>query len=86
MSRQNSDIIREHIGKEFLKGKSVPDDETNLIEDEIIDSLGIFMLVAFIEEEFKISVDPEDIVIENFETVSALSRLVDSRLDADKTK
>jgi acyl carrier protein len=53
---------------------------TNLIEEEILDSLGIFAVVAFIEEKFGIEVDPEDVTIDNFETVDAICDLVARRL------
>jgi len=55
-------------------------DATNLIEEEIIDSLGIFSVVGFIEERFGVAIDPEDVTIENFETIDAIASLIATRL------
>jgi acyl carrier protein len=61
-----------------------PDDlvapEVRLVEDEIVDSLGIFSLVDFIEDHFGVSVDPEEITIDNFGTLAAIEGLVAGKL------
>ena len=50
-----------------------------LIDNEVLDSLGIFELVGFIEDEFDIDVQDDDLVPENFENVEAISQLVERR-------
>lgn len=52
---------------------------TNLIEEELLDSLGIFAIVAFLEERFGVEIDPEDVTIDNFETIDAICELVARR-------
>jgi acyl carrier protein len=54
--------------------------DLRLVEEEVIDSLGIFSLVDFIESRFGITVDPEDITIENFSTIRAIDALVERKL------
>ncbi len=51
-----------------------------LIEEDVIDSLGIFSLVEFIDGRFDIDIDPEEITIENFGTLRAIDALVRSKL------
>ena len=46
--------------------------DDDLLVGEIIDSLGMMRLVAFIEETFKIKVPLEDITIQHFRTVEAI--------------
>jgi acyl carrier protein len=82
----NSDIrnaIREYLTKEF--GQDRPDftlsDDTNLLQAQIIDSLGIFMLTAFLEERYGITIDPDEVLIEHFETIVDVSRFVESKLE-----
>nr|WP_161501224.1 acyl carrier protein [Rhodopirellula sp. SM50] len=41
-----------------------------------IDSMGIMRLVAFLETEFGVSVPPEDVTIENFETPQTIADYV----------
>lgn len=60
------------------KGKISPQDD--LLGEGIINSLGILQLVAFIEERFNLAIADEDVVIENFQSVDALSTYVDNHL------
>ncbi|MFV2001272.1 MAG: acyl carrier protein [Acidimicrobiia bacterium] len=73
--------ISEYIRSEFVQEGMDADVETaNLLEEEIIDSLGIFTLVSFIEDRFGVTVDPEEVNLDNFETVAAVTRLVESKM------
>ena len=48
----------------------------------LVDSLELMKLMAFVEEEFGIVLDDEDITIEHFRTIGAVEGLVNSRLAA----
>ncbi len=54
--------------------------DTPLIEEDIIDSMGIFRLIAFLEEEFGFTLKHEEVVMESFETIVAIAALVEARL------
>jgi acyl carrier protein len=73
-------IITDYIKTEFAGGSDVDIATANLLEEEIIDSLGIFTLVSFIEDKFGVSVDPEEVNLDNFETVDAVTKLVEGKL------
>ena len=74
-------IIQKFILDELAKGrKKTIDVNDDLLGEGIIDSLGILQLVAFIEEKFNYTVPDEDVVIENFMSVSALSHYLDQKL------
>jgi acyl carrier protein len=51
--------------------------DTPLLEQNIVDSLQIVQLVGFLESHFGIFVDVEELVPENFETVSAVVAMVE---------
>lgn len=53
--------------------------DVNLIEEGVVDSLGIFLLIDLIENHFDVSVEPEDVVLANFETIDAMVRMVASK-------
>lgn len=53
------------------------DDATPLIENGIVDSMGLMQIVAFIEERTGIRVPDDEIAPDNFETVGAISQLVE---------
>ena len=48
----------------------------------LLDSLAIAQLVAFLEEEFRISLRDEDLVAEHFESLDSVTALVETRLRA----
>lgn len=73
-------ILAEYIEKELAKGrKSHIDYEEDLLSEGIIDSLGILQLVAFIEDKFGIQIEDEDVVLENFQSISALTSYLETR-------
>jgi len=53
-----------------------------LLDEGLIDSVGIFELVAFIERDFGVSVHDEEIVPENFETVAHIARFIERKQNA----
>jgi acyl carrier protein len=73
--------IRDYIRRELMADKQdAPlDDDENLIDAGIVDSLGIFLVIAFIESEFAIKIQPEDVVLENFATINTIHRLIARR-------
>lgn len=75
------DQIREFV-KEAAQRKGVNDvtDTTSLVESGVIDSLGIFRLVSFLEENCKVRISDEEIVGENFETIDAIDGFVTAKL------
>jgi acyl carrier protein len=74
------EAIRVQISEEFLDGRRTElTDETRLVEEEIIDSLGIFLLLGFIKDRLGVEVAPEDVTLENFASVNAIASLVERR-------
>jgi acyl carrier protein len=54
--------------------------EYQLIENDVLDSLGIYQMVTLLQDEFAIEIDDLELLPENFETIGAMSRLVDSKV------
>jgi len=50
-----------------------------LIDNQVLDSLGIYQMVTFIQDEFDIEVDAMELVPDNFETIGAIERLVNDK-------
>ncbi len=75
--------VREQVISEFMDGQGDKlTDETRLVEEEIIDSLGIFLMLGFIKERFGIEVDPEDVTLDNFASVNTIVDLINGKRDA----
>jgi acyl carrier protein len=54
--------------------------DTDIIGEGLVDSLGIFKLIAFVEEAFKITIEPDEVLLENFQTLRALRNLIVKKL------
>jgi acyl carrier protein len=73
--------IKDFILKEFLPGEN-PDELTEttpLISGGILDSLATIKLVAFLEEQFKITVEAHEADVEHLNTLSDIARFVQSK-------
>ncbi len=55
-------------------------DETSFLENGIVDSTSVLELVAFIEEQFSISIKDSEVIPENFDSISCLSRFINSKV------
>jgi acyl carrier protein len=77
----NHALIIKFIQDNLLTGKGrielLPEDD--LLGSGLLDSMGVMRLVGFVEENFKIKIPPEDIVIENFMDVKAITNYVESQ-------
>lgn len=71
--------IKAFITKEFLHGDPGQALNENLVHSGIIDSLGILTLINFLEQQFNAAIEPEDVVLENFETIQDICNLVQLR-------
>jgi acyl carrier protein len=54
-------------------------DSYPLLEAEAIDSLAVFTIVQFLEDQFGIEVGDDDLVVENFATIDAIANMVAAR-------
>jgi len=58
------------------------DNNTDLIDSGVIDSLALVMLVGLFEEEFNCALEPEELVEDNFRTLDIMASLVSDRMEA----
>ena len=72
------DQIREFIQVQLAEPKGIASftDDEALMETGVIDSLGIFRLVSFLEEDLKVRVSDEEINAETLKSVNAIEELV----------
>jgi acyl carrier protein len=70
--------IRQHIVRRILlkKDEGILNMDDSLIKAGIIDSLGIQMLITFLEREYQIAIPEEELYPENFETINDIANLV----------
>ena len=77
---RDEQAIRESV-RHFLRSVGIPefDDDDNLFELGIVNSLFAVQLVTFIEHTFALEVGPEDLDIDNFRSLNATTSFVASR-------
>jgi len=75
-----SEVVKEFIIDNFLFGDGAKiTNDTPLLEKGIIDSTGVLELVAFIEDNFKVTVKDEELVQENFSSLIAIEKFLQSK-------
>ena len=68
--------IREYIVSQHLDGRSELDPKTPLLEWGVIDSLALTDVLAFIEDEFEVTIPAEEITPENLRDLESIAALV----------
>ena len=70
--------IRQFIIENFLFGDttSAPGDDDSFLEHGIIDSTGVLELVEFIEENFGIKIEDEELVPENLDSINSIVNFI----------
>lgn len=71
------EIIRNFIGR-FIKRGNVGDDD-NLFEQSGINSLFAMQLILFLEKEFDVTLDDDELNLERISSVNAIANLVESK-------
>jgi acyl carrier protein len=73
--------VRDYILKE-LRFSGPPEqltDDYPLLDNGVIDSLGLMQIIQLLEEECSVTIEDSEIVPENFATLSAIENLVESK-------
>ncbi len=75
-------ILRDFVLTELHwdEGRGVLTPDYPLIENHVVDSMGLLMLVSFVEERFGISLADEELVPEHFGTINSIARLVEKKV------
>lgn len=70
--------IRKFIYKNLVnKGEDITiSDDDNIFANGYVNSLFAMMLIDFIEKKYDVSIPPEDIEIDNFNTVNNICNLI----------
>jgi len=69
--------VREFITSNFyVADPSELLDDTSLLDQAIIDSTGVLEVIAFLEEEYAISIADEEVIPENLETIARIAGFV----------
>ena len=75
---QIEEEVREFIFENFLFGQDdqVLNNNASLLDNGIIDSTGVLELIAFLEQQFQITVEDLELVPENLDSVDRLTSFI----------
>ena len=80
---ETKEKIKTFIIENFLFGSEDGlKDETSFLEEGIIDSTGILELVTFLEEEFPITIEDEELVPENLDSINNVTAFLERKIEA----
>jgi acyl carrier protein len=70
--------------RDYITGRiSVPlADDSDFFELGLVDSLFALQLISFVEQEFSLSIEPDDLDIANFCSIDALNAFVSTKYTA----
>ena len=76
--------VKEFIERQFLVRRDIEEisEEDSLLDSGLIDSIGIFEIVSFLETQFDIAVKDEEVVPENFETIKDIVAFINTKAES----
>ena len=82
---EHKQAIREFIIENFLFGNANGlADDTSFLDEGIMDSTGALELVNFLEEEFDITVEDEELIPENLDSFANVVNFINVKLNGAK--
>ena len=87
MAGNLNEEIREFILSSFpLARKKQMKDSDPLLKSGLVDSLGVLTVVAFLEKEYSIKIEDEELVPENFETIEEIAGFLQKKTNRTAVK
>jgi acyl carrier protein len=78
----DAEVIRSYIVENFLFGDdSGLEDDASFLEEGILDSTAALELVGFLEKEFSITVDDEEVIPENLDSIINVVNFLKQKLN-----
>lgn len=74
-----TDQLREFISEVTFSDIDVIKEDTMIFEEGIFDSLGFLSLVSYVNENFEIEIENDELNEENFESIKAIVAFIDKK-------
>ena len=73
------DRLRDFIADEISSAVEADELNDDYVLRDIVDSMGLFEIVSFIESEFEVEIANEELVPRNFDTIRGIADLVKAK-------
>jgi acyl carrier protein len=74
--------VRKFVVEHFLSGRAEKLRDDGSLLGDVIDSMGVLDLVAYLQARFDITVDDEEVVPSNLDTINNLAAYIARKLEA----
>ncbi len=68
--------VRQFVEARFGAGARQVSADTHLFREGIVDSIGVLELVKFLEAQYGLTIPPEQMLLENFQSIAAMRDFV----------
>ena len=77
--------LTDFIKSDLARGKGATQlcETDDLVEAEIMDSLGIMKLILFLENNYSIKISDDDLTLENFTSIQSIDSLVQRKMKGE---
>lgn len=72
--------LHKYIVKETMSESNHIMDDTLIFEEGIFDSIGLLLLIEFIKDEFKVTTNDDELIVDNFESINSITRFIKNKL------
>ena len=75
--------VREYVRDNAAVSEGIElNDEALIFEEGLFDSMGFMALISFLDEEFDIQPEDNELIVENFESINAIVNYLSEKLSA----
>ena len=79
--------IKEELKSFFVENFSIDEkqirSENNIFDELGIDSLGMVLIITFLEKTYKIEIEQKEIVLDNFESIETLVNFIENKISRE---
>ncbi len=73
---QIKENVRGYVSENTFSNKDKITDEVLIFKEGFLDSMGLVMLITFLEDTFSLKTSDSDMIEENFESINAIADFV----------
>jgi acyl carrier protein len=77
--------IKEFLAENFMAGEENLNHDASFLELGLIDSTGVLELVAFVEDAFGLSVEDQEIIPDNFDSINKLAGFIRRKRGSERS-
>ena len=77
--------VQSYIIKESFTDKADIQYDTLIFENNLLDSMGFLFLIDYLKEQFNIEVEDNELINDNFKSISSISKFVFEKLNKNDT-